>query len=701
MNPSNQRLRDLFDGDPEYYEYHQDYREDIWTYIAARPELTLAVLLLSAVFVYQTLFLFDWDLLPLSELLWNCLVYLTPWRLLDVVEEHQSSLRTGLSSPRQILRTHAAKSEAMRRILGLDVPGGIISNVTQAGRRRLSILPGIGMGSQNTRGSPPGLGNWDNSCYQNSVLQGLAALDSWAEYLNEPTAMEETEDASSKPELSTTTALRGLIASLKDADNNGRRIWTPATLKSMSSWQQQDAQEYFSKILNEVDKEVATVVSRSQRIEGFEVDGASSERPTSNHRSPLSAFRNPLEGLLAQRVGCTSCGYSEGLSMTPFNCLTVPLGHDLEYDISECLNEYTKLERIDGVECGKCTLQKIQRLLSTLMERTKDNPVGSTTYDQIVSRLQAVTTALEEDDYEEKTLREKCNISRKSCVSSTKTRQAVIARPPKSLVLHINRSLFDEMTGELRKNYTLVRFPKILNLGRWCLGSAGAATDPAVEEWKLNPNQPLIAGSDRPSTQRGPVYELRAVVTHYGRHENGHYICYKKHPVTDGKDADEVTKDQWWRLSDDDVMRVTEENVLAQGGVFMLFFDMIAPATPNLSAISPLAQITAPLPTSLPDAVEAASVPLPKDEDFDLLDANEVENTELSRSACEEHTATSVSDVDDESSDEPEQLHYSPAKAILLPPFKQQAGGHSDIEGSGKKLSTPSGRYASVCVSAL
>ncbi len=39
----------------------------------------------------------------------------------------------------------------------------------------------------------------------------------------------------------------------------------------------------------------------------------------------------------------------------------------------------------------------------------------------------------------------------------------------------------------------------------------------------------MVAGEKRPSLISGPMYELRAVITHFGHHNNGHYVCYRKH----------------------------------------------------------------------------------------------------------------------------------------------------------------------------
>jgi ubiquitin carboxyl-terminal hydrolase 1 len=696
MSPHNHQIQDLFDGDPDsLLEYHQDYREGIQT-LSSRPGFVLALLGCFFVAVYQALFLLDYNLLPLPELAWNILVYITPSRLLDAAETYNNSLRIQDPALKGIPRTHAAKSEAMRRLLGLDKPGGIIGSVAQAARRRASTLPGINIVSQAADGRPAGLGNWDNSCYQNSVLQGLASLNTLTEYLTNPKIEEKSGGGGEKPDMKMAEALRDLISALNDPLSNGRKIWTPAVLKNMSSWQQQDAQEYFSKVLDEIDKEVGKVAELTRTSQGFESD----ESPTSiSDASVTTSFRNPMEGLIAQRVGCTSCGYSEGLSMIPFNCLTVPLGRAWEYRISECLDEYTKLEQIEGVECGKCTLLKSQRQLTTILERVKDSGPDSVILQQSKERLKAVTEALDEDDYDDKTLLQKCKIPPKSRVSSTKSRQAVIARPPRSLIVHFNRSLFDEMTGELKKNYADVKFPKFLNLGPWCLGSSGTTENNAIEEWILNPDKPMISSSRSPSRLRGPIYELRAVVTHFGRHENGHYICYRKHP---GLVVDEQPlKEQWWRLSDEDVSKVSEESVLGLGGAFMLFYDAIEPASspsyedlatePASKSVqarsdsndSPdLAYVEAEShqgPLDIETLVVAASVPLPNTDDVDMSDSSDVES-ELTRCTREESIATTISDNDDEIRENRDE-HYQPTKPIVVAPYIKQPSVHSEGEG--------------------
>ncbi len=611
----------LYDDYP--YGYHQDYVQDITpSWCKAILSFGTPLLLLGGAALYTLFYALDYNLLSFQELAWNILVHLTPYKLLTILDKEAQAASLGRSKFNKASR-HAEKNAIMRRLVGLDKGGGLMGAVAQ-GSRRLSVLSGINLpliGGGEEDDGPPGLGNWDNSCYQNSVLQGLASLEGLGDYLAGPQRLgttksnskengeswrgEELLDDQGPGELEMASSLRTLISKLNDPANNGRKLWTPAALKSMSSWQQQDAQEYFSKVLEEIDSEISKTASKTlSPSQGLTLD-AKPSRQTLLDTLPTTELRNPLEGLLAQRVGCTSCGYSEGFSLIPFNCLTVPLGRFSPAPLSECLDEYTKLEPISGVQCAKCTLLRYQKLLSVLVSRNASQPKiegeddKMKEVDAMKERLSLVAEALEDELFEDKVLK-RLKIPPKNRAETTKSRQAVVARPPKSLVVHVNRSMFEENTGELRKNYANVKFDKTLDLGPWCLGSNGRASvskdgeGEDKERWLTDPQKSMIASSTSKSMIKGPIYELKAIVTHYGRHENGHYIAYRRRPAQPASESDTAPGDfegvsekvadeikpenKWYRLSDDEVSCVSEGDVLAQGGVFMLFYDMVEPA---------------------------------------------------------------------------------------------------------------------------
>lgn len=557
----------------------------IWTAIGSlysghEPFLYWVITLVIAAglpyLIHRLVLFFDYPILSLKELFWHAIVSLMPQPIINMLPTTASAKRLAASTTNNAAGKYAAKSNILRNAFGL-------STTASSNKEAQSDIP-------------PGLGNWDNSCYQNSVLQSLSSLQQLGAFLGA---------ASGGDEDTTVAALGSLLCSLNEPNNYGTRLWTPPLLKSMSSWQQQDAQEYYSKIMDSVEKDlVRQTKTQSQTASAGLQDLLSvNSRPLTGQLSHQTKAVMPLDGLLSQRVGCTSCGYVDGLSLIPFNCLTLSPGKNQRYNLEDCLDEYTALESIEGVECAKCTLQKTQLQLYQLCQRLRserlaeddDKSDGGSTFEQSVKdRLQAVTTALSSEDFTESTLAKTCQIPAKLRVSSTKSKQAAVMRAPRCLAVHINRSLFDEYTGALTKNSTRIVFPEILDLSRWCTGSGSSRQ---TWEWEMDPRLSILRSDTltEPDSSEN-VYELRSIVTHYGRHENGHYICYRKsvasnpehrtasgeNDVDDGEESDtkaEDSKERWWRLSDEDVSRVSKEDVLSQGGVFMLFYERIASAT--------------------------------------------------------------------------------------------------------------------------
>ena len=507
-------------------------------------------------------------------------------------------------------RTYGAKSEAVRKILGLDSriyldvfrqPGSLLKAASSAPATKSTALPG--------------LFNRDNECYQNSIIQGFASLPSFSDFVGKlPSSSSQTEH------IALIEALQNILGQLNDPDQHGMAFWTPWALKSMSSWQQQDAQEYYSMVIDAMEKEVMRLVQkyslthttwglgclRSEKCStrlaaepnimlGGDALYDNCAEPTGKTKSfsiEVPKFlKNPLEGMLAQRVGCLRCGFVEGLSLIPFNCLTLSLRMVRYCDLESCLDSYTGLETISGVECARCTLLRQEKMFKKAMVAfgCEDNDSNAQEYFDIVrSRHEAVTEALKEQDFSESTLAEKCKITSKSRVTTDKTRQAIIARPPKALTIHINRSVFDENTGAQYKNFAAVNFPKLLNLNPWCLGTKTVDGAEEVERWESEPSKSMLPDNittadfdeDSDITLQGldssasdKLYTLRAVITHYGTHGDGHYIAYRQSPqsIMAGNSGN------WWRLSDEEVVQVDEDYVLRQGGVFMLFYEQIDP----------------------------------------------------------------------------------------------------------------------------
>ncbi|KAK5045585.1 hypothetical protein LTR84_009203 [Exophiala bonariae] len=465
-------------------------------------------------------------------------VYFVPSQFISVMQYGMVKLRLlDIEEAKFQRRDHGdmfAKQAALNRMFGqrkLPFALGGIGGVSNVGGYR----------SAPRDPSPPGLGNWDNSCYQNSVLQGLASLPAFYDYVQTSLNLCNKYDVPAE----THRALDMFLEQLTVSSPQRTVLWTPAVLKSMDSWQQQDAQEYFTRVLEAVEKEslkYAKAIRMSSRA-GLEClqDVALDAKQTGTEKDvdPSPSLSNgphlasiigsraqlevpsPMDGMTAQGLICKTCGYTEGLSLTQFTCLTLNLGLRGASSIEDLLDDYTAPEEVDGVECDRCTKMTYGE-----------------TPDQTETSEKSQTTA------------------KRKPILRSKAKQITVGRLPKDLVFHINRSIFDDY-GNQRKNSAAIRFPTRLDfLSRWCA--------------------PLNVENDRIEA----VYELRCVVTHYGRHDNGHYVALGKRDKN------------WYSFNDEIVTKVTEEDVLNRSNGFIFFYEAVT-QVPEVRAAETVAGVVA------------------------------------------------------------------------------------------------------------
>jgi ubiquitin carboxyl-terminal hydrolase 1 len=649
----------------------------------SRPTPSSQLLVPIVVTVVTCLGLTFLDVWPYKRQLWEIFVRLIPSHFIYAMEyPSRRRWREGQGNvgfTRSDFGKYQAKSEALQRVWGFD---SSIATVMQRARRLSGIDHALGPSLL----APAGLGNWDNSCYQNSVIQSLSSLPSFDDYL-----AQNVERISQENARSTHDALRNIIGRLNHIDNEGRRLWTPPALKSMNSWQQQDAQEYFSRIIDEVDKEISKVAHETTNELGFQRAG--------DDGTPLMIWQhNPVQGLLAQRVGCTRCGYTEGLLLLPFTCITVSLGMEREYDVRDCLDEYTALESIEGVECIKCTVLRNKSSLELVLRNLQlhdasrsiqaDAGPVSTLRKTVAERLQVINEVCEASDFSDSGVYKKCNILSKTRVSSTKSKQAVIARAPKDLVIHVNRSIFDP-SGFQRKNHARVRFPLDLDISQWCLGTGCVkAGSELLENWNTSPADSMLPQAEAEHLESRKSYKLRSVITHYGAHENGHYIAYRRRwPSTkehakcslDAQNPD----DSWFCFSDDVVSPVSEDHVLSQGGVFMLFYEAVdkTECGPEILAQAPVDDVTVVAQQALPFASHEE-----EDDSSPTASSLETDNTdlELARSTQEMPLSSKI-DTSESSSPGPE-------VCTPLETLKSQVNGDVQPEAAWRASAAPAMR---------
>ncbi|KAG1465539.1 hypothetical protein G6F46_005411 [Rhizopus delemar] len=384
-----------------------------------------------------------------------------------------------------------------------------------------------------------GLVNTGNSCFLNSVLQSLSSLPKLHSYLyqiNQKTA----SLFISKP----------LLKTLRLLSRPSNATFKPSELVSILSnclinKEQQDAQELFQIISTTLDNE-NQFARRQQGLSSLLSNASTSKLPES-----------PFTGLLANRLSCMQCGYTEAIRHFSFNNVQLTLPNHDKTTLEDCLHQLTAMEFLNDVICRKCTLIETIRHTNAKLEQNPSDQILLNTKQELEKRL---SMGLIEQE--------------KEAACTTKglsSKQAMFAKSPKILCLHTARSSLDLSTGEIYKNTCQVEFPEILDLSPYCTNGVLNTTDP-----HLPISSPLHTAV--------PIkYRLMSIVVHYGSHDYGHFIAYKRRLIAEKCHCTSCSDDQtvlkhhesnWFKISDEHVEACTVDDVLS-ANPYMLLYEMV------------------------------------------------------------------------------------------------------------------------------
>ncbi|XP_063310751.1 ubiquitin carboxyl-terminal hydrolase 30 isoform X1 [Pelobates fuscus] len=455
---------------------------------------------------------------------------------------------------------------------------GIIGGIAAALAAGIYVLWGpITDRKKRKKGLVPGLLNLGNTCFMNSLLQGLSACPSFIKWLEEFTSKYRTEMGRIEHRYLSVTLLQLLkaLSSQESADDDTLDASSLLEVLRMYRWQissfeEQDAHELFhvltSSLEDERDREPQVV--NLFDVQFLEVLPQNSEgqihcrtqgilRPIPNHWKS----QHPFHGRLTSTMICKHCQHQSPMRYDTFDSLSLSIpattwGRTITLD--HCLQHFISTELVKDVVCEFCTkIQANERHNGQLVENRK-----------------------------------------------TFVKQLQLGKLPQCLCIHLQRLSWSNQGSPLKRNEH-VQFGEFLILDRYkyrvtksetfCRPSCHQAD--AIQ--KISEGQAVSDGLHTPKSQflngacsssllsheftnpltpfsecTSPTYlfRLMAVIVHHGDMHSGHFVTYRRSPPA--VRSSKPPSQQWLWISDDTVRKANLQEVLSSSA-YLLFYERV------------------------------------------------------------------------------------------------------------------------------
>ncbi|XP_043924457.1 ubiquitin carboxyl-terminal hydrolase 30 isoform X2 [Protopterus annectens] len=470
---------------------------------------------------------------------------------------------------------------------------GVIGGIAAALAAGIYVLWGpVTERKKRRKGLVPGLENLGNTCFMNSLLQGLAACPSFIQWLKEFTARYNTEPLQEPQHPYLSVTLLKLLEALCNQEEGEDDVLDAGYLLEVlrsyrwqiSSFEEQDAHELFHVLTSSLEDEKDQQSRVTNLFDVLSLENqpeVDQKKLRCRSRGPLHPLpkhwksQHPFHGRLTSIMVCKCCEQQCPVRYDTFDSLSLSIpaaiwGRPVTLD--QCLLHFISSETIKDVVCENCSKEE-EKL-----------------HEQITEKRRA-----------------------------TFIKQLKLGKLPQCLCIHLQRLSWSNQ-GTPLKRHEHVQFSEYLSLDRYkyrassrrsnqCRLNSKGSSESLFEEkdctaMKITvldqPNdlKPLLLNGAGPSailsspfaTSPLPfvsdfsssvyLFRLMAVVVHHGDMHSGHFVTYRRSPQSS---KNHVTSNmQWLWISDDSVRKASLQEVLSSNA-YLLFYERIRATQHSLS----------------------------------------------------------------------------------------------------------------------